>query len=75
MILIEEALGEQAIDLFAYAPVLTINEVVEGDVAREYYLHQVAEYVVIKGGDCAVLLFGVQFAMGGVGVGGAVVVQ
>ena len=68
LVLVEEALLEYAVDLFTDTAVLPINHVIEGYVAGEFGLQQVAELVVAVGGGRATVGLAVQFAVGGVGV-------
>jgi len=68
-------LRQHAVDLFADPPVLAVDDVVDGDIAGQHHLPQVAEHVVVVAGGGNAFGPALQLAVGGVGVGGAVVGQ
>ena len=72
-VLVEESLCEQAVDFFANAPILGIDDIVNEHITRQGHLHQVTEDVVVIMGGYTCLGFTLQVTIGGVTVRGVVV--
>ncbi len=75
LILVQEALLQHVVALFADAPVLAVDQVVDDGAVGQDDLPQVAQYVVVVAGRRGADGLGFQFAIGGVVIGGVVVVE
>ena len=74
-ILIQETLFQHAVDFLADPAVLAVDQVVDGGAIGQIDMPQIAQYIVVVGGRRCAYGLGFQFAIGGVGIGGIVVVE
>jgi hypothetical protein len=73
LILIQEALFQHAVDFFADAAVLAVDQVIDGGAIGQIDMPQITQYIVVVGGCRCAYGPGFQFAIGS--VGGIVVVE
>ena len=75
LVLVQEALGQDAVDLLADATVLPVDDILDGHVARQSYREQVAQLVVGVGGGGTALGFALAFTVFGMAIGGPLVAE
>ncbi|MGQ0591396.1 MAG: hypothetical protein ACT4QB_01775 [Gammaproteobacteria bacterium] len=68
LVLIEEALDQDAVDLLADAPVLAVDEIIDTAAIGELDASEVTEHIVVVGGGEGTLGLGGQLPVRGVGV-------
>ena len=66
LVLVEEALGQGAVDLLADTTVLPVDNIVNRDIARQDDLKQIAQFLVFVGSGGAGVGFALPLTAGGV---------